>query len=150
MDYLEVVGSLVATVFSIVGVKVAASWKEYLLKKVSNVDLRSFFEEAPKLMGGIVRNVYQVYVKQRKVAGNGKLTEEEKAQAKKMAIEEFKSSVGETVLKIYESHWGQGEAYIRSLVEGALIKEKNYRLMVKKIESLPISKNLSVLPVVSQ
>ena len=129
MSGFEMVMSAFLGVLSIVGPRLIGKYNEILKEKVKNKAMQNMLGEAPRIMGGIVRNVYQGYVKGLKKSreGDGKLQPEEKRTAKRMAIKEFRASVGDAFEEMYESKWGDFDSYVGSLTEKTLINEKNER-----------------------
>lgn len=78
-----------------VAVALAALVAKYVIAKIDNETVRKYVGRAWTEVKSAVAEVYQTYVAELKAASaDGKLTDEEKAEAKKKAIALAKSNIG--------------------------------------------------------
>lgn len=115
---------------------IAWTYRKFLADKIKSQRWSSMILRAGLSMKTIVLEVNAVYVKALKAANeDGVLTDEEKAEAKKMAIDKFKEQWGVKGLKELARVIGFGDAldsWLGSLLESTLTEVKASALPPKE------------------
>lgn len=99
------------------------SW--FIKKKVDNEKAQHLLLELNNAVGTAVASTAQVYVKEiRKAAADGKLTDEEKKNARRAAIREAKRLLGEKLCKELRKRCGSADAALETYVEAEVAARK--------------------------
>lgn len=128
-DIIIAILGLFGTVIMGFFTKALASAVGLLSSKVRNETLRGIVERLDDLVLKVVNEVYQTYVREIKNAReDGTLTEEEKAEAKRIAIAKLKEYLGPKGLT--ELHWlvtGNADDFLSTLIENTVVQTSPWR-----------------------
>lgn len=105
----------------------------YLLAKVHGTAAKAIFKKAQDAVSVAVKQVYQTYVSELKEANtDGKLTPEEKKNARDQAVAIAKSYIGMKGLKVILWIFGLSDEKLVSLIEAEVYQAKQDGLWAKK------------------
>lgn len=105
----------------------------YFLTKIKNGWIKTRVQRLEHAVRTSVREVYQTYVSELKAANaDGKLTAEEKAKAKDLAVAKAKSYAGMKGLNILLWVFGLNDELVGGLVEEEVYQAKQDALWAKK------------------
>lgn len=107
------------------GLALLTNW---IAKKIKSEHWAAVVMKTDDVAIKVIRDVYQAYVEPLKAANaDGKLTEDEKRNAKAMAIQQIKSYLGAKGLNELASLLSAGkiDEYLSSVVENAVSNSKN-------------------------
>lgn len=96
----------------------------WLNTKIKASKLSTKLNAAKEIVQNVVKKVYQSYVQDRKKA-RGSLTEEQKAEAKQMAITESKMLMNSELQKYITTKLGDLDAWISTQIEATIYTLKN-------------------------
>lgn len=100
----------------------------WLNTKIKASKLSTKLNEAKEIVQNVVKKVYQSYVQDRKKAG-GSLTEEQKAEAKQMTIDECKALINDNLQKYIMKKLGNLDTWLGTQIEATIytLKHKKER-----------------------